>query len=98
MIHIAADLHTHTIASTHAFSTIMEMAHEAARLGMYAFAVTDHGPKMPDSPHIWHFTSLRRLPDQLEGVWVLKGIEANVCTLEGKMDVSDDELRDMGLD
>lgn len=98
MIHIAADLHTHTIASTHAFSTITEMAHEAARLGMYAFAVTDHGPKMPDSPHIWHFTSLRRLPDQLEGVWVLKGIEANVCTLEGKMDVSDDELRDMGLD
>lgn len=98
MIHIAADLHTHTIASTHAFSTITEMAHEAAQLGLYAFAVTDHGPKMPDSPHIWHFTSLRRLPDRLEGVWTLKGIEANVCTLDGALDVSEKELRSMELD
>lgn len=98
MIHIAADLHTHTIASTHAFSTITEMAHEAARIGLYAFAVTDHGPQMPDSPHMWHFTSLRRLPHQLEGVWTLKGIEANVCTLDGGLDVSEKELRDMALD
>ena len=97
-MNVVADLHTHTLASTHAFSTITEMAARAARLGLYAFAVTDHGPKMPDSPHLWHFTNLRCLPDQMEGVWVLKGVEANVCSLDGALDFSRRELEDMGLD
>ena len=40
---IVADLHTHTITSVHAYATALEMIGEAERLGLYAFAITDHG-------------------------------------------------------
>jgi histidinol phosphatase-like PHP family hydrolase len=40
---LAADLHVHTVASGHAYSTIAEIADEAARKGLDAIAITDHG-------------------------------------------------------
>ena len=40
---IIADLHTHTIASTHAYSTITEMVQAASAKNLYAIAITDHG-------------------------------------------------------
>ena len=68
MYQIAADLHTHTLVSNHAFNTITEMATKAAAMGYKAIAITDHGCAMPDSPHIWYFNNLIRLPDVLEAV------------------------------
>lgn len=50
---IIADLHTHTLSATHAFNTLDEMAAKAAALGYAALAITDHGPAMPDAPHMW---------------------------------------------
>lgn len=41
------DLHTHTIISGHAYSTILENLQAAREAGLTAFAVTDHGPAMP---------------------------------------------------
>lgn len=92
MYQIAADLHTHTMVSNHAFNTITEMATKAAAIGYKAIAITDHGCAMPDSPHIWYFNNLVRLPDVLEGIPVLKGVEANVIDLEGNLDFSQQEL------
>lgn len=54
---IIADLHTHTLSATHAFNTLDEMAAKAAALGYAALAITDHGPAMPDAPHMWHFAN-----------------------------------------
>ena len=51
---LAADMHTHTVASTHAYSTITENCRAAAELGLRALAITDHYLAMPDSPHEWH--------------------------------------------
>ena len=45
---IIADLHTHTIVSDHAYSTLEEMVAGAARANLAAIAITDHGPQMPD--------------------------------------------------
>lgn len=92
MYQIAADLHTHTLVSNHAFNTITEMAAKAASMGYKAIAVTDHGCAMPDSPHIWYFNNLVRLPDVLEGIPVLKGVEANVMDLNGTLDFSQEQL------
>lgn len=96
MYEIIADLHTHTLVSNHAFNTITEMAAKAKALGYKAIAVTDHGCAMPDSPHRWYFYNLRRLPDVLEGIPVLKGIEANVLDLAGGLDLDQEKLA--GLD
>lgn len=89
-----ADLHTHTLVSDHAFNTITEMAHAAAEKGLWAIAVTDHGPAMPDSPHRWYFYTIQSLPEKMEGVWVLKGVEANIVDAQGTIDFSQ---RDLGL-
>ena len=74
---IIADLHTHTLSATHAFNTLDEMAAKAAALGYAALAITDHGPAMPDAPHMWHFANQTALPLVLHGVAMMYGAEAN---------------------
>ncbi len=84
-----ADLHTHTLASTHAYSTIMENCKVAAEKGIKMIAMTDHDPMEPDSPHIWHIENLGILPDRIKDVRVLKGVEANICNSKGSLDISE---------
>lgn len=70
---IVADTHCHTLASTHAYNTLLEMVRYAKQIGLKTIGLTDHGPAMPDGPHEWHFTNLAIWPDIIEGVRVLKG-------------------------
>lgn len=86
---LVADLHTHTIASTHAYATITEMATQAQKLGLFAIAVTDHARTMPGAPGPFYFESLPVIPDYVEGVRLLKGIEANICDYYGNIDVEE---------
>jgi putative hydrolase len=74
---LPVDLHTHTNASTHAFSTLYENVKAAKAKGLQMIANTDHGPKMPDAPHLYHFFNQKVLPHVIDGVIVLRGIEAN---------------------
>lgn len=86
---IAADTHCHTIASTHAYSTLMELIQEAKRMDLCALAVTDHGSAMPGSPGKWYFNNLTCVPHVVDGVRVLRGIEANVVDYDGSLDFCD---------
>lgn len=83
-------MHTHTVASTHAYSTITENAVWAAKHGIKYLGMTDHGVKMQDAPDTWHFENLRILPDVLENVRVFKGIEANIIGCNGEIDIPRD--------
>jgi len=87
MMKLVLDLHCHTVASGHAYSTIMELTTEAARKGLELIAVTDHGPTMPGGPHLYHFGNLRALPREINGVKVLRGVEANILNSDGEIDV-----------
>lgn len=89
---IIADLHTHTLASQHAYSTILENARYAADGGMLYLGWTDHAPDMVDGAHSWHFGNLRAVPDMLEGVRILKGVEADIVSFSGKLDMEDGSL------
>lgn len=91
-LQIRADMHTHTIASTHAYSTIAEMAAAAAEAGLRLLGITDHGPASPDSPHLWHFHNYKILPRRIGGVWLLKGVEANIIDEHGTLDMDETEL------
>jgi len=75
---LLADLHTHTIASGHAYSTLTENALAAAAAGMELIAITDHGPAVPQGCHPWYFWNLKSVPSVLDGVRILKGCEANL--------------------
>lgn len=89
-----ADTHVHTVASTHAFSTVLENATYAKKAGLELLAITDHTPGGPDSPHIWHFHNLRKaLPREIDGVTLLFGAEANIMDSEGHLDFSEKEQK-----
>jgi putative hydrolase len=91
------DLHAHTIASTHAFSTVNEYFAEAAARGMKLFAITDHGPEMQDAPHEWHFGNMPILPRIVNGVGLLYGIEANIKNKQGETDCNEKIARHLDI-
>ncbi len=90
------DLHTHTVASAHAYSTIGEYAAFAREVGIQMFATTDHGPSLPDAPHEWHFNNLKVVPRFIDDVAVLRGIEANITALGG-LDLEESSLRRLDI-
>ena len=90
---IVADLHTHTVASGHAYSTVNELAQEAARKGLSAIALTDHGPALPGGPHLYHFGAMRFFPQSIQGVRILTGVEANIIDLNGTLDLPEEYLQ-----
>ncbi|KAF0133857.1 MAG: PHP family phosphohydrolase histidinol phosphatase [Candidatus Saganbacteria bacterium] len=90
---LIADLHVHTIASGHAYSTIEEYAEYAKKIGLKIFAITDHGPAMPGAPHYYYFANMRMLPKQINGVRVLRGIEANIINENGDIDIAAQDMK-----
>ena len=94
---LKVDLHTHTVASGHAYSTIMEMAKAAKDKGLEAIAITDHGPALPGGAHPFHFWNLRVLPKEIFGVRILKGAEANIINSRGELDLEDELLKTLDV-
>ena len=94
---IKADLHTHTIACTHAYSTIGEIAAHASQAGMELVAITDHSPGGPDSPHIWHFRNMKVVPRQICGVKILRGAETNIMNTDGEVDLPSDMMQKLDI-
>ncbi len=87
---LLADLHTHTVASGHAFSTITEMAAAASARGLELIAITDHGPTLPGAPHEWYFWNMKVIPAVMDGVRILGGVEANpVLGTDNGLDLDD---------
>ncbi|MBQ2947757.1 MAG: phosphatase [Clostridia bacterium] len=78
---IIADLHTHTLASGHAYGTIRENAQAAAEKGLHILGVSEHGPGIPGTCSPIYFANLSAVPKELYGVRILHGSEINV--LEG---------------
>ena len=89
---LLADLHTHTVASGHAFSTVTELANAAAARGLELIAFTDHGPSVPGGAHPWYFWNTKAVPPVIAGVRVLAGCEANVADTPNGIDLPDEVL------
>lgn len=84
---IEIDTHTHTLASSHAYSTLQENVRYAASIGHKGICMTDHAPLLPDAPHPWHFGCLRYIPEYVEGIRVVTGAEVNVLDEFGHTDL-----------
>lgn len=94
LITLYADYHTHTIYS-HGKGTIMDNVMAARTKGLTEIAITDHG--------IRHFTfgvkkkniakmreEIDRINTHCEGVKVLLGMECNIISSEGDIDMTDE--------
>lgn len=84
---ILTDLHVHTIASAHAYSTLYENICAAKEKGLELIAISDHAPSMPDAPHEWHFVGTDNIPRCYKGIKVLCGAELNIINKKGKIDL-----------
>jgi putative hydrolase len=92
-MNIVADMHTHTVSSGHAYSTVNELAAEAARKHLWGIAITDHGPALPGAPHLYHFGAMRFIPATISGVRILRGVEANILDSRGTLDLPESYLQ-----
>lgn len=85
------DLHTHALASGHAYSTVKENIEYAKINGLKYYGLSDHGINMPGGPHLFYFQNLKVLPKEIDGVRILKGMEANIIDYDGNIDVDMDK-------
>lgn len=54
-------MHTHTLASGHAYNTINEMIRAASRKKLEIIGITEHAPAMPGSTNVYYFQNLNIL-------------------------------------
>ena len=85
----ACDVHTHTIFSRHAYSTIGECVAAARAAGLELLGSTDHYSCMT-SPTLHvrdyqYFINFDIWPRVWDGVQVLRGVEADIVDLNGNL-------------
>lgn len=89
------DLHTHTLASGHAYNTLSEMIRGAWAAGVEVLGSSDHGPAMPGSCHRMYFANFKAIPKHQPGIGLLMGCELNILDYQGKVDLDDNILAKM---
>lgn len=94
---IELDVHTHTIASGHAFSTLREMAQAAAGKGLKLLGITEHSPGIPGSCDPIYFRNLHVVPRQMYGIELLLGAEINILDCNGNIDMDEYYLKMLDL-
>ena len=87
MYQIQVETHSHTIVSNHAYSTLQENIRATKEAGMKGLCMTNHAPAIPDAPPAVHFTCLKYLPEEMEGIRFFKGAEANIIDYQGNLDL-----------
>lgn len=90
---IELDLHTHTIASGHAFSTLQEMVHAASQAGLKLLGITEHSSGIPGSCAPIYFRNLHVVPRNMYGVNLLLGAEINILNTNGDIDMPDEMMK-----
>jgi putative hydrolase len=94
---IEVDTHTHTNATGHAFSSLLENIVEAKKKNLKGLCLTDHGPMRPDSPNIEYFKMLasKYLPSEIDGIKIFTGVELNIVSEEGDVDLPESILKNL---
>lgn len=84
---ILLDVHTHSIMSGHAFSTVTEMVSEAQRKGLRILGITEHAPSLPGACNSIYFRNLHVVPRQWGDLRLLMGCELNILDYKGTLDL-----------
>lgn len=94
MIRLYADYHTHTVYS-HGTGDIIDNVMAARKKGLREIAITDHGirhfaygVKSKDIPRMRE--EIDRINDNNEGIKVLLGMECNIISTDGDIDMNDE--------
>lgn len=96
-MNIELDVHTHTIASGHAFSSLQEMAQAAADKGLKLLGITEHAPGIPGTCDPIYFRNLYVVPRRMFGIELMLGAEINITDTLGTLDLSEEYLQRLDL-
>ncbi|MFA9375549.1 MAG: phosphatase [Lachnotalea sp.] len=91
------DIHSHTLASGHAYNTIREMACAASEKGLELLGITEHAPQMPGTCHDFYFSNLKVVSRKMCGVELLLGVELNILDFDGNIDLPKSLLEKMDI-
>ena len=94
---IELDMHTHTLASGHAFSTIQEMAKAGAEKGLKLLGITEHTPGIPGTCDPIYFRNLHVVPRLMYGVELMLGAEINILDSKGNIDADEELMRRLDI-
>lgn len=83
------DLHTHTVASGHAYSSLMEMIVSAKDKGLRILGITEHGPAIPGTCDLLYFKNMWVVPRQYGDLRVMLGAELNILDTKGTIDLDE---------
>jgi putative hydrolase len=93
MWRVFADYHTHTKYS-HGTGTILDNAREAKRRGLEILGISDHGPANwghMGTTNLAVFDRImletKRVEQEINGLTILAGCEANIISFQGDLDV-----------
>lgn len=85
------DIHTHTLASGHAYGTIREMAQAAQEKGLEVLGFSEHAPGVPGTCDPFYYKNLQAIPRRIYGVEIVHGSEVNVLN-DGTLSLDQDNL------
>lgn len=83
------DLHTHTVASGHAYSTLQENIAAAKAAGLCVYGFSDHAERMPGSVKNIYFENFKVVPREIDGLRILCGAEVNILDYRGTFDLEE---------
>ena len=84
------DLHTHTVASGHAYSTVQEMAKAAADKGLKLLGITEHAQGIPGTCDEIYFHNMRIIPRKMYGIDLMFGSEINIIDHDGTLSMEEE--------
>lgn len=87
------DVHTHTLASGHAYSTLRENISAAKSRGLELIGISEHAPRMPGSCHDFYFLNVEVIPRDAFGIQLVIGAELNILDYSGSTDLPAQILR-----
>ncbi len=83
------DVHTHTIMSGHAYSTLQEMVTAAQQKHLDILGITEHAPGIPGTCNPIYFRNLHVVPREFDGLRLLLGAELNILDTNGTLDLNE---------
>jgi len=91
------DVHTHTIMSGHAYSTLQEMVAAAQQKNLEILGITEHAPGIPGTCHPIYFRNLHVVPRQMGNLRLMLGAELNILDTKGTLDLDEYYYRQLDI-
>ena len=91
------DVHTHTIASGHAYGTITEMAKAASEKGLKILGITEHTTGIPGTCDEFYFGNMGVVPRNMFGIELMLGAEINILDYKGTLGLNERYFRHLDV-